>query len=213
MIAVSNNWAVIWVYYVFYHATQALAVARGQERLDSHPKTQNAFAQHWFEQKCPVAPWGFGVNATGYHNMPSSTNIIPIHGWKPCNASSCWSLMAKALDTTRRDKLAELIREERERRQKSGKRAWEQEEAARRAAGRRARKVPHFSLPLLLAADKASINAKCRATTIMDYLYRLRIRSNYVDTEMFTDGPRTPYTVAISPSQPPPNHSDDAPTA
>ena len=192
MISVSNNWAVIWVYYVLYHATQALVVARGQPRPASHPATQNAFAQNWCSSKSDLVPWSLGIDASGCLNVPAGKSVQKVHAWSGCDSSSCWSLAAKALGTTRDDRFEEKRKELRLKRQVENRKLWEKEEAARVAAGRKQRKKPKFALPNLAPADKAAIDKKLRVTTMMDYLYRLRIRSNYVDTEMFTEGPENP---------------------
>ena len=44
-------------------------------------------------------------------------------------------------------------------------------------------------LPQLTLEEKRSLDRKEPPTTIIDYLYRLRIKTNYVDSGMFTDGP------------------------
>jgi hypothetical protein len=40
VVRVSNNWNVVQAYYALYHAMQAILVARGYDRPDSHSKTQ-----------------------------------------------------------------------------------------------------------------------------------------------------------------------------
>ncbi|MCA1709405.1 MAG: hypothetical protein LC808_41455, partial [Actinobacteria bacterium] len=57
LVSMANNWGVVQAYYVAYHATQALAVARGAQRPDSHPKTQRMFATHWVNSAFRVPPW------------------------------------------------------------------------------------------------------------------------------------------------------------
>ncbi len=91
--------------------------------------------------------------------------------------------------TTRRDALKERGREYRERKKSERKKNWNQQEQDRLAAGKRPRKSPSFPLPRLTRPEKASIDQRLRPYTIMDYLFRLRIKTNYVDSNMFTDGP------------------------
>lgn len=38
-------------------------------------------------------------------------------------------------------------------------------------------------------AEKQQIDSKVRSYTLLDYLYRLRIKTNYEDAGMFIDGP------------------------
>ncbi len=52
--------------------------------------------------------------------------------------------------------------------------------------------MPKFPRPRLTAAEKRDIEVKTRPATLLDYLYRLRIRCNYEDATMFTDGPDSP---------------------
>src|SRR5690606_13796183 len=112
-----------------------------------------------------------------------------IHPWSRCEANSCWSLAAKALKTTRGEFHEDAIQEARRKKRQDRVRVWETEEITRLAAGRRARKRPAFSLPLLAPDEQAAIARNLRAYTIFDYLYRLRIKTNYVDSDMFIDGP------------------------
>jgi hypothetical protein len=133
------------------------------------------------------------VDHAGAVNLPPSCSVSKIHPWSTCGPDTCWSLLATALKTTRDDTVGERVRLERTRQQSAKKKAWHQEESDRRVSGKRARKVPAFSLPRLSVTEKAAVGSKVRPTTLIDYLYRLRIRSNYVDTEMFTDGPERPY--------------------
>jgi hypothetical protein len=100
-----------------------------------------------------------------------------------------WDRAAKALYTTRELRVAEAIRQAREGKKKERARAWRQEEEARLAAGKRARKVPEIALPLLTIAEKASARSRVRPFTMLDYLYRLRIKANYIDDELFSQGP------------------------
>ncbi len=55
-VRLANNWAVIQAYYVVYHATQALAVAKGFPRPDSHPKTQNQYLSFWVPRPLDLTP-------------------------------------------------------------------------------------------------------------------------------------------------------------
>ncbi len=46
-----------------------------------------------------------------------------------------------------------------------------------------------FPLPQLSLEDKRRIDESTRVYTLIDYIYRLRIKTNYEDSNMFTDGP------------------------
>ena len=153
----ANTWAVIQVYYVFYHATQALAQAKGFVRPHS------------------VAP-GVAINDA-------------IHVWERCDHTSCWSLAAKALRTTREEAISDAIKRKRFGLQRDRMREWEQKEAKRVQDGRKARIRPTFPRPILSAGVKSAVEQGVRPFTVMDYLYRLRLRTNYRDAAIFTDGP------------------------
>lgn len=190
LIRLSNNWSVVQAYYVFYHATQALAVSRGFPRPDSHPKTQNQFHNMFAGRGAGLEPWTMAFSHSGPQNVPAGVNVNDqIHSWTTCDPRSQWSLAYKALRTTREDALPERERIVREEKRKNKRRAWKEEEQQRLARGRKSRKEPKFRLPRLTIAEKEDVNRRLRAHTLIDYLFRLRIRTNYEDSAMFTDGP------------------------
>ncbi len=175
IIRLSNNWNVVQTYYVFYHATQAVAVAKGFARPESHPKTQVLFRSFWAERPLSIAPWSLATGHNGHINIPATVNIDDaIHSWSACNSTSCWSLSILALRTTREAKLSE---------------AYEKKGADKRRELKQNATTSLLKVMKLSSKEKAEIEAKTPATTLMDYLYRLRIRSNYVDSSMFSDGP------------------------
>jgi len=190
LVRVSNSWGVVQAYYVTYHAAQALMVANGQRRPTSHPPTQRFFVSWWTERELALAPWSLAAHADGYANVPEGRLIgEAIHPWVRCDDDSCWHIAAKALRTTREDAIPEKLRETRENKRRAMRRAWEDEEAARLAAGRRARARRSFRLPRLTADEKEAATRRVRAHTLMDYLWRLRVKANYEDVAVFTEGP------------------------
>jgi hypothetical protein len=190
LIRVSNNWSAVQCYYVAYHAVQALALAKGFPRPDSHPKTQKEFADFWCHTSHELAPWTLSVHADGYHNVPNSVTInADIHSWASCDKTTSWSLACKALRTTRDDLVTDALRKRRETKRASNRRSWREEELLRTGQGRRLRKEPRFPLPRLTENEKREVNTRTRPTTMIDYLYRVRIKTNYEDSAMFTDGP------------------------
>lgn len=191
LIAAANNWAVVQAYYACFHSVQALAVARGQVRPKTHAKLQQQYTSFWVTRTVTLPPWSLGWQSNSCRNLPPNHSIRPIHDWKTCDEDSCWDLVALALRTTRKDRLDERIREARVNRQRENRKTWEKDEEQRRSAGRPPRKKRRFPLPLISEPDKAKLDSALRPTTILDYLYRLRIRSNYEDSTMFTDGPAT----------------------
>lgn len=189
-VKLANTWAVVQVYYVFYHCTQALAQAKGFGRTPSHPKTQNLFHDFWAGGSAVIPPWTFSVVYAGPRSIPTDVIVDDsIHPWNACDQRSCWSLAAKALRTTRQYSVDEAIARKRMERQRERKRAWEQAEGNRLQRGLKARKQPRFRMPQLSREEKTQVHQRVRSNTVMDYLYRLRIRTNYEDSAMFTDGP------------------------
>ena len=187
LVRLMNNWAVVQGYYVAYHAAQALIVALGQPRPQSHPKTQSQFADLWSSREVQLAPWSFAACADGWTNAPRE--IEDVNPWSGCDSRSCWDLAAKAMQTTRKEKLRESEHRARERKKKAARSAWEAEEAERLAKGRRPRKSQTFPLPRLKASEKMAADRKLRAYTVLDYLFRLRLKVNYDDATMFVEGP------------------------
>ena len=43
-----------------------------------------------------------------------------------------------------------------------------------------------------MRAEKATLDQRTRAHGILDYLYRLRIKAQYEDSTLFSEGPETP---------------------
>lgn len=194
IVRVSNNWNVIQAYYALYHATQAVVTARGSDRPESHPKTQRMFADFWRQSSEELAPWSLSYGPDGV--MPATVSVdLRLHPWSTVDGTTCWSVAMKALQTTRQDAIAEKLASAREDRRKARRKAW-QDAQSKRPPHRRKPSEPRFPLPHLSQAEKEAAAAAVRAHTVLDYLYRLRIRSNYVDSSMFTDGPETPAAAA-----------------
>lgn len=191
IIRLSNNWSCIQTYYIFYHCTQALIIAKGQKRPENHTKTQNIFFALWAGRSINLPPWTLACGHDGFLNVPSGIDIVTNkHQWSACfDENDYWNLACKALKTTRNEVIPERIKNHRERNKNKEKKKWFEQEQARLAQGKRNRKPPPFTLPRLTAAEKQTVHANVRPYTIMDYLYRLRIKTNYVDANMFVDGP------------------------
>ena len=67
----------------------------------------------------------------------------------------------------------------------------------RLAAGRTSRKEPSWPKPQLSPAERGGVDAKVPPYSLIHYLYRLRIKTNYVDSAMFTDGPPDEVSSAL----------------
>jgi len=193
LVRLANNWLAVQTYYVTYHATQAVAVSAGMTRPQQHAATQKLFCAMWADKPRGLAPWTLAVDAAGCRNVPPSVTLDPdVHPWSLCTASSAWSLAAKALRTTRDESVRDAVRVARENKKKAARKAWRAAEDVRLASGKRPRSTPQFPMPRLTTAERAVVSDKERAATLVDYLYRLRINTNYEDSAMFTDGPTAP---------------------
>ena len=189
-VRIANSWGVVQAYYVGYHETQALWVAKGNVRPQNHPKTQQLYTNLWVDRALEVPPWTFGVCDGGWKNLPAGVVIdSTVHPWNNCSRSTAWSLAAQALRKPRADAVDAQMSQKRDEGMRIRKRAWEAEEQTRLSSGRPPRVRPKFSRPHLSPADKAAINANVRTYTFLDYLYRLRIGANYDDAAIYTDGP------------------------
>lgn len=189
-IRLANSWGVIQAYYVGYHATQALVVAKGEDRPTSHPKTQQLYAALWVDRPLEFAPWTLGIAANGWKNKPSHVTIDPgVHPWTSCDPATCWSLGAKVLKSTRDDAVQRSVNAKRDEGQRARRRSSEEADALRVAAGKDPRTVASFPRPRLTAAEKAACDKRVRTFTLLDYLWRLRVSSNYDDAAVFTEGP------------------------
>ncbi len=94
-----------------------------------------------------------------------------------------------ALRTTRRDLVEAALARERAKKTAARKKAWEDVERARVSAGRKPRRRPSFPKANLNAVERAAIATTVRPHSLIDYAFRLRIKTNYEDINMFTDGP------------------------
>jgi len=191
LMRLANNWAVVQAYYVLYHATQALAVAKGFKRPETHPATQRLFADFWIKTRSKLVPWSLGYGDAGCVNLPDGTETdTSINAWSRCTTETRWSLASQALRTTREDAVRKAIKSRREAQQSQFRKSWSEEEKGRLASGRKPRVTPNFPLPRLAPSERRETESKVRPYGMIDYLYRLRIKTNYVDSAMFTDGPR-----------------------
>ena len=189
--SLSNNWSAVQTYYVLYHSTQALAVAKGYKRQTSHSKTQRTFHSLWADRNTCLEPWTLSYGADGVRNIPGDINLDDgIHSWTSCTSDTAWSLACKALRTTRDEKFPYALDNARNKKKTEKLRILQQETTARVKQGKRPKKTPSLTRVTLSRTEKLQVHQKLPPTTIIDYLYRLRIRSNYVDSNMFTDGPQ-----------------------
>lgn len=193
----SNTWGVVQTYYVGYHATQALLLAKNTKRPDNHSKTQKQFVALWVNPPLHIPPWTFGATASGWKNLAAGEVIDnTINSLTSCSVSNRWSLAAKALQTTRKGEVVKSIDRKREEKRKTRVKVWLEEEADRKNHGLRARRLPKNTRPQLNSEERTAAEKEVRTYTLLDYLYRLRIGANYGDAAVFFDGPTADYESA-----------------
>ncbi|MDR3658500.1 MAG: hypothetical protein P4L48_23500 [Mycobacterium sp.] len=204
LVRLSNSWGSVQTYYVGYAATQALIVAEGRARPTEHSKTQGQVRALWVDRKSAVEPFSFAAmpgsksNALAYANGPGRPVDTSLSTWTSVDTDNCWDIAATALRSTRNDAVEKRLKLEREKKALAAKKLWLSEEQARIAQGKKARKTPSFPTSANLTADERSgFESKMRPFTMLDYLYRLRIKANYEEAAMFTDGPDTDGASAI----------------
>jgi hypothetical protein len=194
---IANSWGCVQAYYVGYSATQALIIANGHPRPPSHPKTQDQAIALWTHRQNGVAPFSFAAiqgsvlnkDPQAYAHGPGRDIDVAVHSWSACTTSNSWDIAALALRTTREDVVNAAMHEARQRKVREKRKDWSAAEQARLARGKSARPTPTFKTAQLTADEKAACEKAVRPYGLLDYLFRLRIKANYEDAEMFTDGP------------------------
>ena len=198
LIRVVNSWAAVQAYYAVYGAAQAVITAEGHDRPESHEFTQRMYSDLWIARSMVLSPWTFAVTskgakgaaADGTVNGPGRT-LAPVSALSGCTEANCWELAEQALRGTREDGLTvakeKAVIEEGKRR----RREWTAEEKLRLDAGRRSRAHPPWwdAKPHLSADQKQMLERRLRPYTLLDYLCRLRLKANYSDARMYTEGP------------------------
>jgi hypothetical protein len=173
IIGIVNNWAVVQAYYSCFQATNAYAIARRSATPDNHETTQRVFVAHWITNNTELPPWSLAASEDGPKNFPEP--VSDTLGSESCSPTNYWSLIYKAMRTTRQRTLDDRLEEARRHKPQAGK--------SRR----------------LTREERAAVLGKkpLRDISLLDYLYRLRIRSNYLDSEMFVEGPQTLYQSRV----------------
>jgi hypothetical protein len=190
-------WGAVQTYYACYGACQACLVAEGKPRSENHNTTQNQVVGLWVNRAFSLAPWSLAAVepgtrnacASGFLNGPGRPLDMSLHAWAYLGPGQEWDRAGKALRTTREDRVTDAIKRARENKRKDKIKEWNAEEAGRLADGKRPRKTPEMQLPRLTPTERESARTSVRPFTILDYLYRLRIKANYIDDDLFSQGP------------------------
>lgn len=202
LLRLANSWGAVQAYYAAYGATQALIVAEGRSRPVSHPATQRQFVDMWVHRaEVALPPWSLSIAAPnaphadldGVVNGPGRKIDSAVHAWSACTTGSCWDIASMALRSTRQDAVKEQLQKGRTDKLRQRQNEWRRSEATRTSAGKKPRQEPAWPASVRLTVDEASrIRNRVRPYTVLDYLFRLRIKANYEDARMFTEGPENP---------------------
>ncbi len=192
-------WGSVQTYYACYAAVQANLVAEGNPISEHHNVTQKQAADYWAIRSSSLSPWSFAAVepshrracSTGFLNGPGRPLDLSVHAWADPVPGTEWDLSGKALRSTRDIRVSEAFRRVREQKKRDKTKAWREEEARRLTAGRKPRKTPSIALPQLSAGEKTAAQETVRPFTLLDYLFRLRIKANYLDDDMFSQGPES----------------------
>jgi hypothetical protein len=198
-----NSWGVVQAYYAAYSITQALIVAEGRARPTSHSSTQRQAVDLWVKRRFAVAPWSFamadpeatGAGSDGAIHGPGRP-VAEAHPWSACGADTCWDIAALARRSTRDDAVNQALAARRREKLSARRRAWAEEEQARIAQGRGERRQPKWPTRANLTNEEKRLSERSvRPYTLLDYLFRLRVKSNYEDASVFIEGPETAESV------------------
>jgi hypothetical protein len=189
---VSNTWVAIQTYYACYPATQALIVAKGQPRPTSHPKTQRMFVDMWVSPSRDLAPWSLGASHAGYENVPTGHAVDEsVHRGRRSmpRAPSIWPARPSAppAKTSSRMRRRRSARRSRRRRGRPGTRR--KPNGSGKVFGFRGSSASQA--PRLTVTEHAAVESRTKPFGLLHYLYRLRIKAQYEDSTLFSEGPET----------------------
>lgn len=167
VIPYANHWLAVQVYYSLYLAMRALfVVALDRRVVESHEAALRTFAAEVGSRPglfavpwCMLAIGDPDVTMPNVKNCPKN-DLQAVNPLTRPRGSDQWNLVALFLRTTRQRRLTNAID------------AWKQKN--KRKAIRN--------------SERDSLVAALRPTTLMDALYRLRIRSNYEDADLYLTG-------------------------
>jgi hypothetical protein len=195
VIRLANSWGAVQAYYVLYGATQALLVAEGGTRPQSHEPTKRRYVDLWTLRSLHIAPWTLAASAPGARltdadgilGGPGRHLDFELHPWVAWQGEQAWDIAAKALRGTRQLLIDDRLAKKRTEKLSARKKRWRHDQEARAASGRKP--APEPKTVRLTAAERDTVASGVRPVTIADYLYRLRIKANYEDVTVFSDGP------------------------
>jgi hypothetical protein len=170
LLRASVPWVAVQAYYSCFSATQALVwVVQGRD-LSGHSDVRRAFSEVWSPALCDVKPYSASVaarpaadaKAFEFVGVPPAADPTRTDPSSYWTRFEAWDVAALSLRTTLEKHLSE------------------------RYGDRRAR----LKASRLPAVERERIRAKTHPVTMLDFLHRLRVTTNYKDADVFLVGPR-----------------------
>ncbi|MCU8593775.1 hypothetical protein [Streptomyces sp. A13(2022)] len=195
IIRLANSWGAVQTYYVLYGAAQALMVAEGGTRPQSHEPTKRRYVDLWTSRTLHIAPWTVAATSPGDRladrdgilGGPGRALDLDLHPWVAWQGEQAWDIAAKALRSTRQLLVDTRLAGKRREKLAAKKKQWRLDQEARTASSRKPAAEPRTVR--LTAAEREAATDAVRPATMADYLYRLRVKANYEDVTVFSDGP------------------------
>lgn len=195
IIRLANSWGAVQAYYVLYGAAQALMVAEGGTRPPMHEPTKRRYVDLWVSRSLQIAPWTLAAAAPGarladpdgFLGGPGRALDFDLHPWVAWQDEEAWDIAAKSLRSTRQLLIDDRLVKARREKLAAKKKQWRLDREARVASGRKP--VPEPKSARLTIAERNTVAEGIRPVTMADYLYRLRIKANYEDVTVFSNGP------------------------
>ncbi|MFF9119009.1 hypothetical protein ACF09Y_26025 [Streptomyces massasporeus] len=195
IIRLANSWGAVQTYYVLYGAAQALMVAEGGTRPQSHEPTKRRYVDLWTSRSLQIAPWTLAATSPGSRladgdgilGGPGRALDFDLHPWVAWQGEQAWDIAAKALRSTRQLLVDDRLANKRREKLAAKKKQWRVDQEVRMASGRKPAVEP--KTVRLTVAEREAATSAVRPATMADYLYRLRVKANYEDVTVFSDGP------------------------
>lgn len=164
MVSVANHWAPVQLYYAVFLSAQAYTLASGQPLHLTHRSCLRLLASEIKSRPGLFAlPWGVScINATsnsehGFVGLPTSVKLDRHSTLASPKLELFWNYYCQALRTTRERLIEECAKK------------WKKQNKRKR----------------LPSGKRLKLDENFHPTTLFDFLYRLRIRSNYQDADSF----------------------------
>ena len=171
----ANHWSPVQAYYAVYLALQAYFRSSLEQTPKDHAATMNCVAEQirshnlfppFWNVICEGAPTPQGAK---YTDLPAGITIKQINPLTTPAANDFWDWYGMLLRTTRKRQFEKKLKE----------------------AGNQFRTKKGTRRKRFTPQHKAQVLATLRPTTLFDFLYRVRIRSNYEDADTFILGTMT----------------------